>query len=119
MLTAFERLAARLRPDAVVVAGDADSTLACALVTAKSGALLGHIGAGLRSEDWPGRPEINRLVTDRVSDYLFAASPDAVASLRAEGCAGDRIHLVGNVMVDSLLAWQDRRLAAIRSRASG
>ena len=106
VLTAFERLAGQLRPDVVVVAGDADSTLACALVTAKCEALLGHVGAGLRSEDWSGPAEVNRLVTDRVSDYLFAASPDAAASLRAEGCADERIRLVGNVMVDSLLASQ-------------
>ena len=110
VLTAFEALAGRLRPDAVVVAGDADSTLACALVTAKTGALLGHVGAGLRSQDWSGPAEVNRMVTDRVSDYLFAASSDAVASLRSEGCAGDRIRLVGNVMVDSLLASQELAL---------
>jgi len=110
VLTAFELLAERLRPDVVVVAGDADSALACALVTAKSGALLGHVGAGLRSEDWSVPAEVNRVVTDRVSDYLFAASPDAVASLRAEGCTDDRIRLVGNVMVDCLLANLDRAL---------
>ncbi len=110
VLTAFERLAEQLRPDVVVVAGDTDSTLACALVTAKCGALLGYVGAGLRSEDWSVPAEINRMVTDRVSDYLFAASPDAAASLRAEGCADERIRLVGNVMVDSLLASQDRAL---------
>jgi UDP-N-acetylglucosamine 2-epimerase (non-hydrolysing) len=110
VLTAFEPLAERLRPDAVLVAGDADSTLACALVAAKSGALLGHVGAGLRGEDWSGPAEVNRMVTDRVSDYLFAASPDAVASLRAEGCANDRIRLVGNVMVDGLLASRDQAL---------
>ena len=110
VLTAFEPLAERLRPDVVVVAGDTDSTLACALVTAKSGALLGHVGAGLPGEDWPGPAGVNRVVTNRVSDYLFAASPDAVATLRAEGCADDRIRLVGNVTVDWLLASRARAL---------
>ncbi|HVB45036.1 MAG TPA: UDP-N-acetylglucosamine 2-epimerase (non-hydrolyzing) [Streptosporangiaceae bacterium] len=108
VMTAFEPLAERLRPDVVLVAGDVNSTLACAIVTAKSGALLGHIEAGLRSRDWSMPEEVNRVVTDRVSDYLFAPSPDAAANLRAEGFRADQIHLVGNVMVDTLLANVDR-----------
>ncbi|HEY5984867.1 MAG TPA: UDP-N-acetylglucosamine 2-epimerase (non-hydrolyzing), partial [Streptosporangiaceae bacterium] len=104
IMTAFEPLARDLSPDVVVVVGDVNSTLACALVTAKSGALLAHVEAGLRSRDWSMPEEINRVVTDRVSDYLFAPSPDAVANLRAEGYRDDQIHLVGNVMVDTLRA---------------
>jgi len=108
IMTAFEPLARDLSPDVVVVVGDVNSTLGCALVTAKSGALLAHVEAGLRSRDWSMPEEINRVVTDRVSDYLFAPSPDAVANLRAEGYRDDQIHLVGNVMVDTLRANLDR-----------
>jgi len=104
VMTAFEPLAGRVRPDVVVVVGDVNSTLACALVTARSGALLAHVEAGLRSRDWSMPEEINRVVTDRVSDYLFAPSADAVANLQAEGYRDDQIYLAGNVMVDTLLA---------------
>ena len=92
--------------------GDVNSTLACALVTAKLGVPLAHVEAGLRSRDRSMPEEINRIVTDRVSDYLFAPSADAVANLRAEGFAAEQIHLVGNVMVDTLLANADRAAAA-------
>jgi UDP-N-acetylglucosamine 2-epimerase (non-hydrolysing) len=110
VMTAFEPLAEQLRPDVVVVVGDVNSTMACALVTAKSGALLAHVEAGLRSRDWTMPEEANRVVTDRLSDYLFAPSEDAVINLRAEGYRDDQIHLVGNVMVDTLLANLDRAL---------
>jgi UDP-N-acetylglucosamine 2-epimerase (non-hydrolysing) len=112
VMAAFEPLAESARPDVVVVVGDVNSTVACALVTAKSGALLAHVEAGLRSRDWAMPEEINRVVTDRVSDYLFAPSPDAVDNLRAEGYRDDQIHLAGNVMVDTLLANLDRALAS-------
>jgi UDP-N-acetylglucosamine 2-epimerase (non-hydrolysing) len=108
VMTAFEPLARDLAPDVVVVVGDVNSTLACAMVTAKSGALLAHVEAGLRSRDWSMPEEVNRVVTDRVSDHLFAPSDDAVANLRAEGYRDDQIHLAGNVMVDTLLANRDR-----------
>ena len=111
VMTAFEPLAAGLAADMVVVVGDVNSTLACALVTAKLGTRLAHVEAGLRSRDRSMPEEINRVVTDRVSDYLFAPSADAVANLRAEGCQQEQIHLVGNVMVDTLLANADRAAA--------
>jgi UDP-N-acetylglucosamine 2-epimerase (non-hydrolysing) len=111
VMTAFEPLAEQLRPDVVIVVGDVNSTMACALVTAKCGALLAHVEAGLRSRDWTMPEEVNRVVTDRVSDYLFAPSEDAVANLRGEGYRDDQIHLAGNVMVDTLLANLDRALA--------
>jgi UDP-N-acetylglucosamine 2-epimerase (non-hydrolysing) len=98
-----ERIAAT-RPDVVVVVGDVNSTMAAALVAAKAGVFVAHVEAGLRSRDWRMPEEINRVVTDRVSDYLLAPSDDAVANLRAEGYREDQIYLVGNVMVDSLLA---------------
>jgi UDP-N-acetylglucosamine 2-epimerase (non-hydrolysing) len=110
VMTAFEPLLDRISPDEVVVVGDVNSTLACALVAAKSGALLAHVEAGLRSRDWTMPEEVNRVVTDRVSDHLLAPSPDAVANLLAEGCRDDQVHLVGNVMVDTLLANLDQAL---------
>jgi UDP-N-acetylglucosamine 2-epimerase (non-hydrolysing) len=119
VMTAFEPLAAGLAPDAVVVPGDVNSTLACALVAAKLGIPLAHVEAGLRSGDRSMPEEINRIVTDRVSDYLFAPSPDAVANLRAEGCRQDQVHLVGNVMVDTLLANADRAAAAAPAVLAG
>jgi UDP-N-acetylglucosamine 2-epimerase (non-hydrolysing) len=111
VMTAFEPLVEQLQPDVIVVVGDVNSTMACALVAAKSGALVAHVEAGLRSRDWTMPEEVNRVVTDRVSDYLFAPSPDAVANLRGEGYRDDQIHLAGNVMVDTLLANLDRALA--------
>ena len=117
VMTACEPLAAELSPDVVVVVGDVNSTLACALVTAKLGAPLAHVEAGLRSRDRSMAEEINRVVTDRVSDYLFAPSADAVANLRADGCREEQIHLAGNVMVDTLLANAER--AAARGTLAG
>ena len=108
VMTAFEPLVERVRPDAVVVVGDVTSTLACALVAAKAGCLVGHVEAGLRSRDWSMPEEVNRVVTDRVSNLLFAPSPDAVDNLRSEGYLPHQIHLVGNVMVDTLLANLER-----------
>jgi UDP-N-acetylglucosamine 2-epimerase (non-hydrolysing) len=104
VMTGFEPLLTEVAPDAVVVVGDINSTVACALVTAKAGPLLAHVEAGLRSRDWRMPEEVNRVVTDRLSDYLLAPSEDAVVNLRAEGYRADQIHLVGNVMIDSLLA---------------
>jgi len=108
VMVAFEPLIEQIGPDVVVVVGDVNSTMACAIVTAKSGARLAHVEAGLRSRDWTMPEEINRVITDRLSDYLFAPSGDAVANLRAEGYRDDQIHLAGNVMVDTLMANLDR-----------
>lgn len=104
VLTAFEPLVEELRPDCVVVVGDVNSTMACALVAAKAGCLVAHVEAGLRSRDWTMPEEINRVVTDKISDLLFAPSPDAVDNLAREGFRPDQIFLVGNVMIDTLLA---------------
>ncbi len=108
VMTAFEPLVEHLAPDAVVVVGDVNSTLACALVAAKAGPLVVHVEAGLRSGDWAMPEEVNRVATDRVSDLLLAPSADAVENLRAEGFREDQLHLVGNVMVDTLLASLER-----------
>ncbi|MEU4653994.1 UDP-N-acetylglucosamine 2-epimerase (non-hydrolyzing) [Streptomyces sp. NPDC023723] len=112
VMAAFEPLLDEVSPDLVVVVGDINSTLACALVTAKAGPLLAHVEAGLRSRDWSMPEEVNRVVTDRVSDYLLAPSPDAAGNLRAEGYREDQIHLVGNVMIDTLLANLERARAS-------
>ena len=111
VMVAFEPLLDEVLPDVVVVVGDVNSTMACALVAAKAGALVAHVEAGLRSRDWAMPEEVNRVVTDRVSDYLLAPSPDAVDNLRAEGYRGDQVHLVGNVMIDTLLANVERARA--------
>ncbi len=92
-----------LGADLVLVYGDVNSTVAAALVAAKLGMRVGHVEAGLRSRDWSMPEEINRAVTDRLADVLFAPSRDAVENLRAEGVPADRIEFVGNVMIDSLV----------------
>jgi UDP-N-acetylglucosamine 2-epimerase (non-hydrolysing) len=96
------------RPSWVVVVGDVNSTLAATLVAAKLGIAIAHVEAGLRSGDWTMPEEINRVVTDRLSDLLLAPSPDAIDNLRAEGVAPERIVVVGNVMADTLLQSLDR-----------
>lgn len=111
IMLAFEPVAAELAPDAVVVVGDVTSTVACGLVAAKAGTLLAHVEAGLRSRDWSMPEEVNRVVVDRLSDYLLAPSQDAVDNLRAEGYREDQVHLVGNVMIDTLFANRERALA--------
>jgi UDP-N-acetylglucosamine 2-epimerase (non-hydrolysing) len=108
IMIGFEPLLDKVAPDVVVVVGDVNSTLACALVAAKAGIRVAHVEAGLRSRDWSMPEEVNRVVTDRLSDYLFAPSPDAVTNLAGEGYRSDQVHLVGNVMVDTLLANVDR-----------
>jgi UDP-N-acetylglucosamine 2-epimerase (non-hydrolysing) len=106
----FEPIAIAERPDLVLVYGDVNSTVAAALVAAKLSSEVGHVEAGLRSGDWTMPEEINRVVTDRLSQLLFTPSPDADENLRAEGVASDRIHFVGNVMIDSLLHVLQRAL---------
>src|SRR2546426_1599917 len=98
----LEPVLTRLQPDVVLVYGDVNSTLAAALVAAQLGLRVGHVEAGLRSGDWTMPEEINRVVTDRLSELLFIPSRDAAANLAAEGASADRVHFVGNVMIDSL-----------------
>lgn len=104
VMIAFEAIVKQHLPDIVVVVGDVNSTLACALVGAKAGTLVAHVEAGLRSRDWDMPEEINRVVADRVSDLLLAPSEGAMDNLRREGYREDQIHLVGNVMIDTLMA---------------
>jgi UDP-N-acetylglucosamine 2-epimerase (non-hydrolysing) len=98
----FEPVVVRERPDWVVVVGDVNSTLACALVCAKLLIPVAHVEAGLRSRDRTMPEEINRLLTDQIADLLLTPSADADRNLLAEGVASERIRLVGNVMIDSL-----------------
>ncbi len=98
----FEPVVLNEKPDWVLVVGDVNSTLACALVCAKLGTRVAHIEAGLRSRDRSMPEEINRVLTDQIADLLFTPSQDADDNLRAEGIPEERIRLVGNIMIDSL-----------------
>jgi UDP-N-acetylglucosamine 2-epimerase (non-hydrolysing) len=112
-LESFERILLSDRPDLVVVSGDVNSTLACALGAAKLGIAVAHVESGLRSGDWSMPEEINRVLTDRLSDFLFTHSPEAIDNLVREGIDPERIHHVGNTMIDSLRRLEPaaRRLA--------
>jgi UDP-N-acetylglucosamine 2-epimerase (non-hydrolysing) len=102
VLVEFERILMNVRPDAVVVAGDVNSTLACGLAASKLGIEVVHLESGLRSGDWTMPEEVNRVLTDRLSDVLLTHSPEAYDNLESEGIDVDRIHYVGNTMIDSL-----------------
>jgi len=113
----FEPVVLRERPDWVLVVGDVNSTLACALVCVKLGVKVAHVEAGLRSRDRTMPEEINRLLTDQIADLLFTPSADADENLRAEGIPSERICLVGNVMIDSLAKHLKRsRQSTIRTQ---
>ena len=100
----IEPVLLREKPDVVVVAGDVNSTIGVALVAAKLGLRIAHVEAGLRSRDWTMPEEINRVLTDRLSDLLFTPSRDGDENLAREGIDPGRVHFVGNVMIDSLRA---------------
>jgi len=102
IMSAFEPVVEERAPKLVIVVGDVNSTLACSLVAVKLGVPVAHVEAGLRSRDRTMPEEINRLVTDAVSDLLFATSADAVENLASEGVPPAKIHLVGNPMIDTL-----------------
>ncbi len=111
----FEDVLLEKRPEIVIVVGDVNSTLACALVTAKvsfdssgSRPLIAHVEAGLRSFDRSMPEEINRIVTDHIADLLFVTEASGLQNLRYEGISPDKIHFVGNTMIDSLLTCKDR-----------
>ncbi|GHJ50439.1 UDP-N-acetylglucosamine 2-epimerase (non-hydrolyzing) [Catellatospora sp. TT07R-123] len=104
IMVGLEELMEAERPAMVVVYGDVNSTVAAALVASKLGIAIAHVEAGLRSFDMTMPEEINRLVTDRLSDLLLCTSPDAIAHLGNEGVHPDKIYLVGNPMIDTLLA---------------
>jgi UDP-N-acetylglucosamine 2-epimerase (non-hydrolysing) len=102
VMTAFEPVVVEEKPDWVLVVGDVNSTIACALVCSKLGIKVAHVEAGLRSRDRTMPEEINRILTDAISDLLLTTSPDADENLLREGIAEKKIKFVGNVMIDSL-----------------
>jgi UDP-N-acetylglucosamine 2-epimerase (non-hydrolysing) len=104
VMTRFETVCEAEKPDWIIVVGDVNSTMACTLVGAKMGVRVAHVEAGLRSFDRSMPEEINRLVTDSLADLLLTPSQDADGNLKREGVADSKIHLVGNVMIDALVA---------------
>ncbi len=96
------------RPDLVLVPGDVNSTLAAVLTAAKMGIAVGHIESGLRSFDRTMPEELNRIVADEFSEHLFLHSDEAIENLRAEGIPDERMHFVGNTMIDTLVALEGR-----------
>ncbi len=117
VMTAFEPICAKERPDWVVVVGDVNSTLACTLVAAKLGVKVAHIEAGLRSFDRSMPEEINRIVTDALADLLFTPSQDADENLKREGVDDSKVWHVGNIMIDALLANLEKaRASAVLER---
>jgi UDP-N-acetylglucosamine 2-epimerase (non-hydrolysing) len=115
----FEPVLMEFHPDWIIVPGDVNSTLACALVGSKLSIRVAHLEAGLRSYDGTMPEEINRVLTDHISDALLTPSSDADDNLRREGVAPEKIHLVGNIMIDSLVRLlphaNDRNAEARRS----
>lgn len=103
VMVGFEKICLERRPDLVVVAGDVNSTVACAIDAAKLNIPCAHVEAGLRSFDMTMPEEVNRVLTDRICDLLLTPSPDADENLLREGVSQTRIHRVGNVMIDTLL----------------
>jgi UDP-N-acetylglucosamine 2-epimerase (non-hydrolysing) len=119
IMRTFEQVLMIERPDAVVVVGDVNSTMACAVVTAKiafdaagSRPLVAHVEAGLRSFDRSMPEEVNRVLTDHVSDLLFVTEASGLRNLRNEGIPDDAVHFVGNTMIDSLLACREKAEAS-------
>ncbi len=104
----FEPVVVKYKPDYVLVVGDVNSTIACGLVAVKLGIKLIHVEAGLRSFDRTMPEEVNRVLTDALSDLLFVTERSGVDNLRNEGIDSNKVHFVGNVMIDNLLAYKAR-----------
>ncbi|MFN3750076.1 MAG: non-hydrolyzing UDP-N-acetylglucosamine 2-epimerase [Thiobacillus sp.] len=111
----FEPVLEAVQPQAVLVVGDVNSTLACALVAAKRGVRVIHVEAGLRSYDRGMPEEINRVLTDQISDLLFTTEKSALANLVREGIDPARVAFVGNVMIDTLYRHLERAVPAFRT----
>ncbi|MCB9849371.1 MAG: UDP-N-acetylglucosamine 2-epimerase (non-hydrolyzing) [Phycisphaerales bacterium] len=112
IMTRFEPLVIEHKPDWVLVVGDVTSTIACSLVAVRHGVRVAHVEAGLRSFDREMPEEINRVLTDSISNLLFVTEPSGIENLRREGVPDDRIHFVGNVMIDTLRANFDKAQAS-------
>jgi len=104
----FEPVVLKHNPDAVLVVGDVNSTVACALVAVQLGIKTIHVEAGLRSFDRTMPEEINRVLTDAISDFLFVTEPSGVTNLKREGIDGAKVHFVGNVMIDTLEFYREK-----------
>ncbi len=104
----FEPVVLDFKPDYVLVVGDVNSTIACGIVAVKLGVKLIHVEAGLRSFDRAMPEEINRMLTDSISDLLFVTEQSGIDNLKNEGVNSDKVHLVGNVMIDTLLANKEK-----------
>lgn len=115
IMRAFEPVLDAERPRAVLVVGDVNSTLACALVAAKKGIKIIHVEAGLRSNDRDMPEEINRILTDQISDVLYTTERSALTNLLREGIAEERVQFVGNVMIDTLRTHLERSVPVERT----
>ncbi|MBD3224956.1 MAG: UDP-N-acetylglucosamine 2-epimerase (non-hydrolyzing) [Caldithrix sp.] len=104
----FEKVIQQEKPDLVIVVGDVNSTAACSLVASKMGVKIAHVEAGLRSFDRAMPEEINRMVTDVISDFLFVTEKSGLVNLKKEGIAEEKIHFVGHVMIDSLIYFTEK-----------
>ncbi|HMJ34001.1 MAG TPA: UDP-N-acetylglucosamine 2-epimerase (non-hydrolyzing) [Baekduia sp.] len=119
VLVGFEQVLLDTEPSLVVVAGDVNSTLGCALAASRLGIPVAHVEAGLRSFDWSMPEEINRVLTDRLSEVLLTHSPEAAENLAREGIPGHGVHYVGNTMIDSLRRCERRARALETWRGLG
>jgi len=108
IMKSFEPVVLDFKPDYVLVVGDVNSTIACGLVAVKLGVKLIHVEAGLRSFDRTMPEEINRILTDSISDLLFVTEQSGIDNLKREGIDSDKVHFVGNVMIDTLLANKEK-----------
>ena len=117
----FEPIVLDFKPAYVLVVGDVNSTIACGLVAVKLGVKLIHVEAGLRSFDRTMPEEINRVLTDSISDLLFVTEQSGVDNLQNEGVNSDKVHFVGNVMIDTLMANKQKaqKIKALRKRICG
>ncbi|MBI5393394.1 UDP-N-acetylglucosamine 2-epimerase (non-hydrolyzing) [Candidatus Woesearchaeota archaeon] len=107
IMTEFEKVLVTEKPDLVVVVGDVTSTISCALTSVRYGVKAAHIEAGLRSFDRTMPEEINRILTDKIADFLFVTEESGVKHLKNEGVSEDKIFLVGNLMIDSLVQFKE------------
>ena len=108
IMVEFEKVLEQVHPDLVIVVGDVNSTVACSLVSVKMGIPVAHVEAGLRSGDRTMPEEINRLLTDAIADHLLVTESSGVDNLRREGIDDKKVHLVGNVMIDSLAHYREK-----------
>lgn len=115
----FEPVVQEQKPDVVLVVGDVNSTIACAMTAVKLGVPVAHVEAGLRSFDRTMPEEINRLLTDAISEWLFVSEPSGVENLKKEGADPRRVHFVGNVMIDTLVASRDQFEGSVDLRTFG